>query len=167
MAPFGHARLLFSKSHDGKGANGSKNRLHDAYHVRCRVPDYYGPSSERVCDCQLEKYWQLEESSRATSTSSLRPTIDWTHLCLRLQEYLAYKTTPLKFRNKSDVHKASMVQVKVHFLRICSTTNPPPPITLVTLSRRLAELQNLGGLSRFSSCGSRRYASGCGVGVGG
>ena len=30
-----HARLLFSKSHDGKGANGSNNR---PYHVRCRVP---------------------------------------------------------------------------------------------------------------------------------
>ena len=27
----GHARLLSSKSHDGKGANGSKNRPHDAY----------------------------------------------------------------------------------------------------------------------------------------
>ena len=33
MAPFGHARLLFSKSRDGKGANGSKNRPHDAYPV--------------------------------------------------------------------------------------------------------------------------------------
>ena len=34
LAPFGHARLLFSKSHHGKGANGSKNRPHDAYPVR-------------------------------------------------------------------------------------------------------------------------------------
>ena len=30
----GHARLLFSKSHDGKEDNGSKNRPHDAYPVR-------------------------------------------------------------------------------------------------------------------------------------
>ena len=27
----------------GKGASGSKNRPHDAYPVRCRVPGYYEP----------------------------------------------------------------------------------------------------------------------------
>ena len=40
----------------GKGANGSKNRPHDAYPVRCRVLAYYEPCSERVCICQLKKY---------------------------------------------------------------------------------------------------------------
>jgi hypothetical protein len=41
-------KLLFSKSHDGKVANDSNNRPHDAYLVRCRVPGYYEPCSERV-----------------------------------------------------------------------------------------------------------------------
>ena len=55
----GHtSRLLFSKSHDGKGANGSKNRPHDAYPVRCRVPGYYEPCSDV---CQLKKYRQLKD----------------------------------------------------------------------------------------------------------
>jgi hypothetical protein len=45
----------FSKSHDGKGANGSKNRPDDAYPVRCRVAGHYEPCSERVCVCQLKK----------------------------------------------------------------------------------------------------------------
>ena len=37
-----------SKSHDGKGANGSKNRPHHKYPARCRVPGYYEPCIERV-----------------------------------------------------------------------------------------------------------------------
>jgi len=45
----------FSKYHDGKAANGSKNRPHDAYPARCRVLGYYAPCSERVCGCQLKK----------------------------------------------------------------------------------------------------------------
>jgi len=48
------------KSYDGKGANGSKNRPHDAYPVRCRVPGYYEPCIERVRVCQLKKWRQLE-----------------------------------------------------------------------------------------------------------
>ena len=39
-----HARLLFSESHNGEGANGSKNRPHDAF----PVPGYYEPCSENV-----------------------------------------------------------------------------------------------------------------------
>ena len=58
--PFGRARQLFSKSHDGKGANGSKNRPHDAYPVRCRVPGYYEPCSERLRVCQIKKCRQLK-----------------------------------------------------------------------------------------------------------
>jgi hypothetical protein len=58
--PCGHARLLFSKIHDGKGANGPKNRSHDAYPVQCRDPNYYELRSERVRVCQLKKYRQLE-----------------------------------------------------------------------------------------------------------
>ena len=45
--------LRVSKSHDGKGANGSKNRPHDAFSARCRVPSDYEPCSERVLVCQL------------------------------------------------------------------------------------------------------------------
>ena len=56
----GHARLLFSKSHDGKGANGSKNRPHDAHPVQCRVSGYYGPCNERVRVCQLKKCRQVK-----------------------------------------------------------------------------------------------------------
>ena len=37
-----------------KGANGSKNRQHDAY----PVPGYYERCSERVRICQLKKYRQ-------------------------------------------------------------------------------------------------------------
>jgi hypothetical protein len=37
------------------GANGSKNRPHDAYPVQCRVPDYY----ERVCVFELKKAGNL------------------------------------------------------------------------------------------------------------
>jgi len=55
-----HPLLLFSKSHGGKGANGSKNRPPDAYPVRCRVPGYYEPCSERVRVCQLKKCRQLK-----------------------------------------------------------------------------------------------------------
>ena len=40
-----------------KGANGSKNQPHDACPVRCRVPGYYEPCSERVRVCLLKKYW--------------------------------------------------------------------------------------------------------------
>ena len=40
-------------------ANGSKNRPHDAYPVRCRVPGYYKPCSERVRVCQLKKCRRL------------------------------------------------------------------------------------------------------------
>ena len=47
-APFGHARLLFSKSHDGKGANGPENLPHDACPVQCRVPSYHKPCSEMI-----------------------------------------------------------------------------------------------------------------------
>jgi len=32
----------------GKGANGSKNRPHDEYPVRCRVPGYYEPATGSV-----------------------------------------------------------------------------------------------------------------------
>ena len=39
--------------------NGSKHRLHDAYHVRCRVPVYNEPCSERVRLCQLKKCQHL------------------------------------------------------------------------------------------------------------
>ena len=41
-------------------ANGSKNRLHDAYHVQCRVPGYYELCSERVRVCLLKKCRQLK-----------------------------------------------------------------------------------------------------------
>jgi len=37
----------------------SKNRTHDAYPVRCRVPGHYEPRSERVRVCELKKYRQL------------------------------------------------------------------------------------------------------------
>ena len=36
-------------------ADGSKNRPHDAYPVRCRVLGYYEPCSERVRVCQLNR----------------------------------------------------------------------------------------------------------------
>jgi len=52
--------MLFSKSHEGKGENGSKNRPHDAYPVQCRVPGYYEPCSERVRVFQLKKWRQLK-----------------------------------------------------------------------------------------------------------
>jgi len=51
-----------AQSHDGKGANGSKNRPHDAYPVRCRVPGYYEPCSERLRVCQLNKSRQLKKT---------------------------------------------------------------------------------------------------------
>jgi len=44
-----------------KGANGSKNRPHDAYPVWCRVPALYEPCSERVCVCRLEKCRRLKK----------------------------------------------------------------------------------------------------------
>ena len=47
---------IFLKSHDGRGANGSKKRLHDAY----PVPGYYEQCSERFCVCQRQKCLQLE-----------------------------------------------------------------------------------------------------------
>ena len=53
--PFGHARLLFSKSHIEKGSNGSKNQPHDAHPVRCRVPVHYEQCSERFRVRQLKK----------------------------------------------------------------------------------------------------------------
>ena len=49
--------LKFSKSHDGKGANGSKNRPHDAY----PVPSYYESCSKRVRVCQPKKCRQLKK----------------------------------------------------------------------------------------------------------
>jgi len=55
----------FSKSHDGKGANGSQNRPHDAYPDQCRAPGYYESCSERVRVCQLKKYQQLERLARS------------------------------------------------------------------------------------------------------
>ena len=42
-------------SYDGKVANGCKNRPHDAYLVRCRIPGYYEQCSERVRVCQFKK----------------------------------------------------------------------------------------------------------------
>ena len=58
------ALLDFAQSHDGKGANGSKNRPHDAYPARCRVPGYYEPCSERLRVCQLNKSRQLKKMLR-------------------------------------------------------------------------------------------------------
>ena len=57
-----------SKSHDGKGTNGSKNRPH-AYPVRCRVPSYYEPCSERVRVGQLKEWQQLKNGSRPRGCS--------------------------------------------------------------------------------------------------
>ena len=62
--PYGHTRLLFSKSDDGKGADGSKNRLHDACPVLCRVPGDYGPCSERVRVFHLKKAGNLKNWPR-------------------------------------------------------------------------------------------------------
>ena len=76
QAPFGHARLLFSKSHDGKGANGSKNRPHDAYPVRCRVPGYYEPCSERARVWQLEKCRQLTNWWRYLGAGHVEAVVD-------------------------------------------------------------------------------------------
>ena len=36
-------------------------RMHDAYPVRCRVPSYYEPCSERVRVCLHKKFRQLEK----------------------------------------------------------------------------------------------------------
>ena len=55
--------VLRGQSHDGKGANAPTTRPHDAYLVRCRVPNYYETCSERVRVCQLKKYRQLENCS--------------------------------------------------------------------------------------------------------
>ena len=54
-------RVVVSKGRDGKGANGSKNRPHDAYPVRCRVSVFYEPCSERVRVFRIEKYRQIED----------------------------------------------------------------------------------------------------------
>ena len=37
-SPLGHARQLSPQSHEGKGANGSKNQPRNTYPVQCRVP---------------------------------------------------------------------------------------------------------------------------------
>ena len=42
-------------------SDGSKNRPHDAYPVRCRVPGYYEPCSEGLRVCQLNKSRQLKK----------------------------------------------------------------------------------------------------------
>ena len=44
-------------------ANGCKNRPHDAYLVRCRVPAYYEPSSQRLRVCQLKTQGNLKKFS--------------------------------------------------------------------------------------------------------
>ena len=83
LAPFRQARLLFSKSHDWGGTNGSKKRPHDAYPVRCRVAGYYEPSIEGVRVCQLKKSRQLGKCTRlryrfgAVGVAvALRPEVD-------------------------------------------------------------------------------------------
>ena len=45
-------------------ANGSKNRPHDAYLDRCRVPAYYDPCSEKLRLCQLKNQRQLKKMLR-------------------------------------------------------------------------------------------------------
>ena len=42
-----------------KGATSSKNRPHDVYSVRCRVPGHYAPCSERVHVCELKRTGNL------------------------------------------------------------------------------------------------------------
>ena len=46
-------------SADGKGANGAKNRPHDAHPIRCRVPGYYETCSEKIRVCQVTTCRQL------------------------------------------------------------------------------------------------------------
>ena len=85
LGPSGHARLLLSKCHDGKGANGSKNRPHDAYPVRCRVPDYYEPCSERVRVYKFEKFRGGDLVSDEGEVVENHPDEEVEHHCLAHQ----------------------------------------------------------------------------------
>ena len=73
---FGDQQSCVAKGTLGRelmAANGSKNRLHDAYLVRCRVPAYYQPSSQTLRLCQLKKYPQLKKllhEARAPSSAT-------------------------------------------------------------------------------------------------
>ena len=72
-----------AKSHDGKGANGSKNRPHNAYPVRCRVSAYYEPCRERARVCQLKKYRQLKNQPSGEGSLRIRCSRRrWKHLGL-------------------------------------------------------------------------------------
>jgi len=62
-------------SYDGKVANGCKNRPHDAYPVRCRVPGYYTSCSERVRVYRLKKCRQLAKFAPIGG-------VDWSDLSL-------------------------------------------------------------------------------------
>ena len=55
---------IFEKTRWKEAANGSKNRPHDAYPVRCRVPGHYEACSERVWVCQLKKCRQRNQLGR-------------------------------------------------------------------------------------------------------
>ena len=59
-----HKKFCFKSGGAGR-AGGFKNRPHDAYPVRCRVPDYYQPCSERIRVGQLEKSRQLKRLTRS------------------------------------------------------------------------------------------------------
>ena len=94
------APIVSETCHDGKGANGSKTRPHDAYPVRCRVPVYYESCSEGVHVCQLKKCRQLKVAS---SLSISAPIVSDT--CNQLQASLL-KSTFLK----STVRRAAVDQ---------------------------------------------------------
>ena len=79
------------ESHDGKGANGSKNRPHDAYPVRCRVPGYYEPCSERACVCQLKPCRQLRKSPHIFSGQDLIVAVEALPAVLALRQQLVMR----------------------------------------------------------------------------
>ena len=98
---FGHARLLFSKRHDGKGANGSKNGPHDAYPVRCHVPGYYEPCSERVRVCQLKTWRQLFKNGLGFTARPASPVLPSAPACSNPIPGLGYWVQGFGFRVKS------------------------------------------------------------------